>query len=103
MFPCWAPWWVESMEERNINYFNMTNKTKGKRQKPSTDTESDDQASQKPSTSQTRETLSKTSRFLVISSLEDNKSICSLSPFVIFKTIKSIAGEPKKYQKFKIG
>ena len=81
----------------------MTNKTKGKRQKPSTDTESDDQASQKPSTSQTRETLSKTSRFLVISSLEDNKSICSLSPFVIFKTIKSIAGEPKSIKNLKSG
>ena len=84
-------------------YFIMTNKTKGKRQKPSTDTESDDQASQKPSTSQARETLSKTSRFLVISSLKDNKSVCSLSPFVIFKTIKNIAGEPKSIKNLKSG
>ncbi|MES9951107.1 MAG: hypothetical protein ABW118_19285 [Candidatus Thiodiazotropha sp.] len=92
----------------------MGSKRKSKRQ-PSSDTDSDDHltqsqakrqtqsASQLQSTSQMPPTSTMTSRFLVVSSLEENRSISSLSPFVIYKNIKAIAGEPKSVKTLRSG
>jgi len=42
-------------------------------------------------------------RFLVIQSTEQNFKMTSLSPFVISKTLQSIAGEPKSVKKLRSG
>ena len=42
-------------------------------------------------------------RFLIIHSTDKTKTVAQLSPFVLFKHIQSIAGEPKKVQKLRSG
>lgn len=84
-------------------------KNKNKRSKPSSDSESEEQTNQShlqssPSVSIPSSSPSVTiPRFLVITSLEKDKPISSLSPFVICKTLKGIAGEPKSVKKLRSG
>ena len=76
-----------------------------KRSKKISDTDSDDAYS----TSQTSQSTSMSSkqpyvpRFLIIHSEEEGKDISSLSPFLIHKTIMSVAGEPKSIKNLRSG
>ena len=92
------------MEAESYNQTPMVSKSARKRSKKISDTDSDDAYS----TSQTSHSTSMSSkqpygpRFHIIHSEEEGKDISSLSPFLIHKTIMSVAGEPKSIKKSKI-
>jgi hypothetical protein len=81
-------------------FFNMD--TLKKNTRPHTETDSDgtegEITSHRPHTSNLA-----FPRFLVIHSTEDNFKITNLSPFVIEKTLQSIAGVPKSVKKLRTG
>ena len=93
----------------------MRSKNKHKRQKPSnSDSDSEEQSNSQRSSQSSSQTSSQSilqsqpskayvPRFLVITSTEEGKSIASLSPFVIYKTIQSIAGEVRNIKTLRSG
>ena len=93
----------------------MRSKNKHKRQKPSnSDSDSEEHSNSQRSSQSSSQTSSQSilqsqpskayvPRFLVITSTEEGKSIASLSPFVIYKTIQSIAGEVKNIKTLRSG
>ena len=91
------------MEAESYNQTRMASKSARKRSKKISD--SDDAYS----TSQTSHSTSMSSkqpyvpRFLIIHSEEEGKDISSLSPFLIHKTIMSVAGEPKSIKNLRSG
>ena len=93
------------MEAESYNQTRMASKSARKRSKKISDTDSDDAYS----ASQTSQSTSLSSkqhyvpRFLVIHSEEEGKDISSLSPFLIHKTIMSVAGEPKSIKNLRSG
>ena len=93
------------MEAESYNQTCMASKSARKRSKKISDTDSDDAYS----TSQTSHSTSMSSkqpyvpRFLIIHSEEERKDISSLSPFLIHKTIMSVAGEPKSIKNLRSG
>ena len=52
---------------------------------------------------QQNQTASSFARFLIIESVEENKQLSTLSPFVIEKQIESLAGVPKSVKKLRNG
>ncbi|MCG8115590.1 MAG: hypothetical protein N0E45_09510 [Candidatus Thiodiazotropha endolucinida] len=82
---------------------NKTNRNSLKRKK---DEESEDSDTNQQSTAPNQSTatnLNNFSRFVVMTSVEDTRTLSSLSPFVIEKSIQSIAGHPKSIKKLKSG
>ena len=85
------------MEAESYNQTCMASKSARKRSKKISDTDYDDAYS----TSQTSQSTSMSSkqpyvpRFLIIHSEEEGKYISSFSPFLIYKTIMSVAGKLK--------
>ena len=93
------------MEAESYNQTRMASKSARKRSKKISDTDSDD-AYSASQTSQSTPLSSKqpyVPRFLVIHSEEEGKDISSLSPFLIHKTIMSVAGEPKSIKNLRSG
>ena len=92
------------MEAESYNQTRMASKSARKRSIKISDTDSDDAYS----TSQTSQSTFMSAkqpyvpRFLIIHS-EEGKDISSLSPFLIHKTIMSVAGEPKCLKNLRSG
>ena len=72
-----------------------SNRRKRTKQCSESDISDIDESTQPPTTS-TEDTLAQHfQHFILVESKEENKPITSLSPFVIQKVIRSIAGEPE--------
>ena len=85
----------------NTIYLNMDTKNKNKR--PHQETDSDDMEGGTTSSHQPMHTNLNFPRFLLIQSSDALFKISSISPFVIEKTLFSIAGTPKSVKKLRNG
>ena len=100
MLPCWAPWRVESTGDEPHTLFIMASSSsnpKASQNKPKRPRENDSDTSENEHSQPTMSTASP--RFLVIHSQE--RSISSLSPFVIEKVLIGMAGEPRSIKKLR--
>ena len=95
VFPCWAPWRVESAEVEvlfsaimGLNKRKKANASLSSSEAELTDNEQD-----------SHPLPPVFPRFIIIESEDENSSITSLSPFVIQKVLQSISGEPKSIKK----
>ena len=103
MLPCWAPWRVESTGDEPFTLFIMASSSsnpKASQNKPKRPRENDSDTSENEHSQPTMSTASP--RFLVIHSQEE-RSISSLSPFVIEKVLIGMAGEPRSIKKLRSG
>ena len=103
MLPCWAPRRVESTGDELFTLLIMASSSsnpKASQSKPKRPRENDSDTSENEHSQPTMSTASP--RFLVIHSQEE-KSISSLSPFVIEKVLIGMAGEPKSIKKLRSG
>ena len=93
------------MEAEPYNQKRMASKSARKRSKKISDDDSDDAylASQTNKSSSMSSKQPYVPRFLIIHSEEEGKDISSLSPFLIHKTIMSVAGEPKSIKTLRSG
>ena len=98
------------MEAEPYNQKRMASKSARKRSKKISDDDSDDAylASQTNKSSSMSSKQPYVPRFLIIHSEEERKDISSLSPFslspfLIHKTIMSVAGEPKSIKTLRSG
>ena len=95
VFPCWAPWRVESTEDEvlfnaimGLNKRKKANASLSSSEADLTDNEQDSHPLPQVFP-----------RFIIIESEDENSSVTSLSPFVIQKVLQSISGEPKSIKK----
>ena len=95
------------MEDESNNKTSWLNKKqKKKRHIANSDTDSENSypASLPPNSSSSTSTKKPyVPRFLIIHSEKEGDTICSLSPFVVHKTIIIIAGEPKSIKNLRSG
>ena len=99
MLPCWTPRRVESTGDELFTLLIMASSSsnpKASQNKPKRPRENDSDTSENEQSQPTMSTASP--RFLVIHSQEE-RSISSLSPFVIDKVLIGMAGEPKSIKK----
>ena len=103
MLPCWTPRRVESTGDELFTLLIMASSSsnpKASQNKPKRPRENDSDTSENEHSQPTMSTASP--RFLVIHSQEE-RSILSLSPFVIEKVLIGMAGEPKSIKKLRSG
>ena len=103
MLPCWTPRRVESTGDELFTLLIMASSSsnpKASQNKPKRPRENDSDTSENEHSQPTMSTASP--RFLVIHSQEE-RSISSLSPFVIEKVLIGMAGEPKSIKKLRSG
>ena len=99
MLPCWAPRRVESTGDESFTLLIMASSTsnpKASQNKTKWLRENDSDTSENE---HSQPTTSASPRFLVIPSQEE-RSVSSLSPFVIEKVLNGMAGEPKSIKNF---
>ena len=104
VFPCRATRRAESIRDESQSLF-MGNpnrhKSSQKRKKSRQTAEESDESSDSDQTTQqpTSQPTLNVPRFLVVTSQDKDRTVSDLSPFVIEKSIQSIAGHPKSIKK----
>ena len=105
MFPCRAPRRAESIRDESKSLFmGNPNRHKNGRKVNQTAEESDESSDSDQTTQQsTSQPTLNVPGVLVVTSQDKDRKVSDLSPFVIGKSIQSIAGHPKSIKRLKSG